>query len=233
MVRREKLNYNYEIAGSLDEAKECLTYSKYDLVITDYQLGDGNAVALFDFLKATPFIFATGGGDEEIAVKALKAGAFDYLIKDQERNYLKVLPLTIENAINRSKINERLRLLESVVVNANDAVVVASTAEGPPKIMYINRAFTEMSNYKLEDIYDKSMEIFQGEETASEEISKIRQAFANSTSVQSELILYRKDQTPYWAGLSIVPLKDQHGKTTHFVSIQRDITERKETEKAQ
>lgn len=232
MVRRQKLNYNYEIAGSLEEAKECLIYGHYDLVITDYQLGDGNAVALFDYLKATPFIFATGGGDEEIAVKALKAGAYDYLIKDQERNYLKVLPLTIENAINRSKLNERLRLLESVVVNANDAVVIASMGEETPKIMFINRAFTQMAKYSLKDLRDKSMDIFQGPETDPKETERIKAAFRNSTSVQSELILYRKDRTPYWAGLSLVPLKDQDGNATHFVSIQRDITERKETEKA-
>lgn len=232
MVKREKLNYDYQIAGSLKEAKELLTSKKYELVITDYQLGDGNAVALFDYLKSTPFIFATGGGDEEIAVKALKAGAFDYLIKDQERNYLKVLPLTIENAIQRSKMNERLRLLESVIVNANDAVVIASADKEVPEIMYVNQAFMEMSGYNETDIAGKRFGIFVGEQTDRVEVQRIAEAFQNEEAVKSEVIFYRKNNTPYWVGLSIVPLKNKQGKTTHFVSIQRDITERKETEKA-
>ncbi|NJN77797.1 MAG: response regulator, partial [Saprospiraceae bacterium] len=202
------------------------------MVITDYQLGDGNAVALFDYLKSTPFIFATGGGDEEIAVKALKAGAFDYLIKDQERNYLKVLPLTIENAIRRSKMNERLRLLESVIVNANDAVVIASANKRIPEIMYVNRAFTEMSGYNESEVSQKGFGIFVGEETDREEVQRIANAFRDFEAIKSELIFYRKNGTPYWVGISIVPLKDKNGKTTHFVSIQRDITERKEAERA-
>lgn len=232
MVKREKLNYNYQIASSLKEAKEFLTSTKYELVITDYQLGDGNAVALFDYLKSTPFIFATGGGDEEIAVKALKAGAFDYLIKDQGRNYLKVLPLTIENAIQRSKMNERLRLLESVIVNANDAVVIASADKEVPEIMYVNQAFMEMSGYTEAEIANKRFGIFVGKNTDRVEVQRIAEAFQNEVSVKSEVIFYRKNGTPYWVGLSIVPLKNKQGRTTHFVSIQRDITERKETEKA-
>ncbi len=232
MVKRERLDYNFEVAGSLLEAKSLLSSNTYDLVITDYQLGDGNAVALFDYLKSTPFIFATGGGDEEIAVKALKAGAFDYLIKDQERNYLKVLPLTIQNAIQRSKMNERLRLLESVIVNANDAVVIASASKVVPEIMFVNRAFIEMSGYSEAEVAGKRFGIFVGEQSDREEVLKISQAFQKFESVKSEVIFYRKDGTPYWVGLSIVPLKDKNGITTHFVSIQRDITERKETEKA-
>jgi PAS domain S-box-containing protein len=232
MVKREQLNYNFQVAGSLAEAKSLLTANTYDLVITDYQLGDGNAVALFDLLKSTPFIFATGGGDEEIAVKALKAGAFDYLIKDQKRNYLKVLPLTIQNAIQRSKMNERLRLLESVIVNANDAVVIASAIKEIPEIMFVNRAFIEMSGYSEEDVARERFGIFVGEETDRAEVLRISQAFQNFEPVKSEVIFYRKNGTPYWVGLSIVPLKDKNGNTTHFVSIQRDITERKKTEEA-
>ncbi|MFT6149418.1 MAG: PAS domain S-box-containing protein [Saprospiraceae bacterium] len=230
MVKKEKLNYDFQIAGSLKEAKELLGTQRYELVITDYQLGDGNAVALFDYLKSTPFIFATGGGDEEIAVKALKAGAFDYLIKDQERNYLKVLPLTIDNAIRRSRMNERLRLLESVIVNANDAVIIASANKKIPEIMYVNRAFVEMSGYEEYEVQKKGFGIFVGEETDRIEVQGIADAFRDFESIKSELIFYRKDGTPYWVGISIVPLKDKNGKTTHFVSIQRDITERKEAE---
>lgn len=232
MVKREQLNYDFQIAGSLKEAKELLSTQRYELVITDYQLGDGNAVALFDHLKSTPFIFATGGGDEEIAVKALKAGAFDYLIKDQERNYLKVLPLTIDNAIRRSKMNERLRLLESVIVNANDAVIIATANQKNPEIMYVNRAFVEMSGYTEADVQKKGFGIFVGEQTDRAEVQRIANAFRDFESIKSELIFYRKNGTPYWVGISIVPLKDKNGKTTHFVSIQRDITERKEAEQA-
>jgi two-component sensor histidine kinase len=107
LVKKEGLPYDYAIAGSVSETKKILSSEEFDIVVTDYLLGDGTAFDIFNFISDTPVIFVTGAGDEEIAVKAMKAGAYDYLIKDHERNYLKVLSLTVENAL-RSKKNEEL-----------------------------------------------------------------------------------------------------------------------------
>jgi signal transduction histidine kinase/DNA-binding response OmpR family regulator len=72
-------------------------------------LGDGTAFDLFDEAKDVPIIMLTGSGDEELAVKAMKAGAADYLIKDPERNHLKTLLVTVENAIRRQQAEEELQ----------------------------------------------------------------------------------------------------------------------------
>lgn len=65
----------------------------------DFNIGPDTAFDLFDALQKIPFIIATGAGDEELAVQAMKKGAYDYLVKDMERNYLKTLDVTIQNAI--------------------------------------------------------------------------------------------------------------------------------------
>ncbi len=106
LVKKEGLPYDYAIAGSVSETIKMLSSEKFDIVVTDYLLGDGTAFDIFNFITDTPVILVTGAGDEEIAVKAMKAGAYDYLIKDPERNYLKVLSLTVENAL-RSKKKRR------------------------------------------------------------------------------------------------------------------------------
>src|SRR5688572_19701942 len=82
LVQSENLAYNYTIAGSMAEAQKILETTRFDIVITDYRLGDGDAFDLFDAIIDTPIIFATGLGDEAVAVKAMKAGAADYMIKD-------------------------------------------------------------------------------------------------------------------------------------------------------
>ena len=51
----------------------------------------------------------TRAGERETAVKALKAGAYDYLIKDPERSYLKVLPGVVENAIKHKRAEEEYK----------------------------------------------------------------------------------------------------------------------------
>ena len=105
-VKDNNLPYDYSIAGSAAQAKEILNKQKFDIVITDYKLGDGTAFDIFKYIVDTPFIFTTGAGDEKIAVKAMKAGAFYYHIKDQEGYYLELLPVSIKKALINKKMEE-------------------------------------------------------------------------------------------------------------------------------
>jgi DNA-binding response OmpR family regulator len=95
-VREQGSPYEYEVAGSVAEARDLLSRNRYDAVITDYALGDGTAFDVIELARGIPLVFTTGAGDEEVAVRAMKSGADDYLVKDHERAYLKKLPLTIE-----------------------------------------------------------------------------------------------------------------------------------------
>lgn len=108
-VQQENLPYDYSIAGSVAEAKTILDQTHFDIAISDYLLGDGTAFELFDFYGDTPVVFATGSGDETTAVEAMKLGAYDYLIKDPEGNYLKTLPITVALTLKRKQSEEELQ----------------------------------------------------------------------------------------------------------------------------
>lgn len=108
-VRDEKLSYEYTIAGSIAASEKLIASKDFDIVISDYMLGDGTLFDLFDLLKGIPVIVTTGTGNEEIAVKAMKLGACDYLIKDPEGRYLRTLPFTVESAVKRNQNEEELR----------------------------------------------------------------------------------------------------------------------------
>ena len=86
MVKEQDLPYDYTIAGSVAQAKQVYASEKFDLVFVDYLLGDGTAFDILDSIVDTPAVFATGTGSEELAVKAMKSGACDYLIKDPASN---------------------------------------------------------------------------------------------------------------------------------------------------
>ncbi len=107
-AQAEKLPYDYRFASSVKEASEILDREKFDAVLLDFKLGDGTAFDLFEKVKGTPFIIVTGTGHEEIAVKAMKAGAYDYLTKDMEGHYLKALPMTVKNALKRKQAEDEL-----------------------------------------------------------------------------------------------------------------------------
>ncbi|MBF0296178.1 MAG: response regulator [Magnetococcales bacterium] len=109
LMRQELLPFQFTMAGSLAEATRLIGARSFDVVISDYRLGDGTALELFPLLPETPVIVVTGGGDEETAVQAMKAGAYDYLIKDHDRNYLKFLPVVASQAVEHRNAQSRLR----------------------------------------------------------------------------------------------------------------------------
>ncbi|EKD36455.1 MAG: two component system histidine kinase, partial [uncultured bacterium] len=95
--------------GSVAEAAAVLGAATFDIVIVDYSLGDGTALDVLALVEGLPVVVATGTGNEAVAVNALKAGAYDYLIKDLDRNYLKIMPMTIENALRRHRAEEKIK----------------------------------------------------------------------------------------------------------------------------
>ncbi|MFC1835171.1 response regulator [Thermodesulfobacteriota bacterium] len=107
MVRSEGLPYDYTCVSSVAAGKKALKENSFDVVVTDYRLGDGTG---FDMLAEVPSeipaILITGAGGEEVAVKAMKAGASDYMTKDVGGSYLKTLPITVGNTI-KAKATER------------------------------------------------------------------------------------------------------------------------------
>ena len=109
LVKEEGLLYDYTICSSAAEAENVLSSRQFDVIITDYLLGDGTALDIFDSMEDTPTIVITGAGDEGIAVEAMKAGACDYLIKDPERNYLRGLPIRVANAVKHKRTEEQLK----------------------------------------------------------------------------------------------------------------------------
>ena len=139
-----------------------------------------------------------------------------------------------EEALERqSSATERLRLLESVVVNANDAVLIteAEPIDLPgPRILYVNAAFTRTTGYTLEEVIGKTPRILHGPDTNMEPLKRLKKALRRWKPVEVELLNYRKDGTTFWVELSIVPVADETGWFTHWVSVQRDISERKRNE---
>jgi PAS domain S-box-containing protein len=130
---------------------------------------------------------------------------------------------------------EQVRLLQSVVVNTNDAVVI--TAAEPidnlgPQILYVNEAFTKITGYSLEEVLGKTPRILQGAKTDRSELARIRSALARWESVTVEVINYRKDGSEFWNEFSIVPVANKNGWYTHWIAIQRDTTSRRAAEQA-
>jgi PAS domain S-box-containing protein len=131
--------------------------------------------------------------------------------------------------------DEQLRLLQSVVVNTNDAVIITEAepidAVGP-RILYVNEAFTRITGYQPDEVLGKTPRILQGPKTDRAELHKVRTALAMWEPITVEVINYRKNGSEFWNEFSIVPVADATGYYTHWIAVQRDTTGRKLVEQA-
>ena len=103
-VETENLPYDCTIAGTIADARTSLTTSQpFDIIISDYSLGDGAIIDITDLIGDTPVIFVTGASNEDTAVKAV-ASACAYLVKDFNQNYLKALPEIIDTTLKHKHV---------------------------------------------------------------------------------------------------------------------------------
>ena len=122
-LKQQALPYDLEMAGSLAAARDKLKGRGFDLILLDYLLPDGTGL---DLLAETdvPAIILTGCGSELVAAEAMRKGAFDYLAKDAERNYLLLMPHTIEHVLARKMATERLRQFEHIARASSDMIAI-------------------------------------------------------------------------------------------------------------
>jgi diguanylate cyclase (GGDEF)-like protein/PAS domain S-box-containing protein len=133
----------------------------------------------------------------------------------------------------RRRAEGHLRLLRSVVVNANDAVLIAQGKPGDHlggKIVYVNEAFTRMTGHSPEDAVGRTPRILLGPLTSRDQLNQVRDALARKQAVRVEMINYRKDGSAYWVDVNFVPITEASGEFTHWVAVQRETTERKRAE---
>jgi diguanylate cyclase (GGDEF)-like protein/PAS domain S-box-containing protein len=122
---------------------------------------------------------------------------------------------------------------KDIINEASDVVVVtkAHPINSPgPEIVYVNKAFTALTGYSYEEAVGGDPRMLQSVDTNPETKTKIRNALVKKEPVRVTIKNYSKEGVGYWLEMNILPLKNTEGEVTHFVAIERDVTESKELE---
>lgn len=143
------------------------------------------------------------------------------------------LVVYFRDATDTRRANQQLRLLQSSVERLNDIVVItdAEPIDGSgPRIVYVNQAFERLTGYARHEVIGQTPRILQGPATDRRTLDRIREALRAWQPVRAEVINYTKSGEELWLELDIVPLADESGWFTHWVAVERDITERRRLE---
>jgi PAS domain S-box-containing protein len=130
----------------------------------------------------------------------------------------------------RKEADQELQLRENAMEQASSGIVIADAQAPDLPIIYANQAFARMTGYPIAQVVGRNCRFLQGPDTGQAAVEEVRVALAEGRDCNVTLLNYRRDGTPFWNELSLSPVRDAQGRTTHFVGIQTDITAIKEAE---
>lgn len=152
-----------------------------------------------------------------------------YILRNDENKPVRVIGAS-SDITQRKLAEEELKKLSLVAKQTSNAVIITDTDE---KILWVNEAFTRMTEYEPEEVIGKRPGTFlQGPETNPVIVRYMMRKIRNRQSFECDIINYSKSGRKHWVRIQCQPEFDDTGKLLSFFSIQTEITKEKEAEEA-
>ncbi|MDQ5769918.1 PAS domain-containing protein [Thiothrix subterranea] len=119
----------------------------------------------------------------------------------------------------------RPALLQSLIDYAEHGITIAEREGNDTILLYVNRAFEQMTGYNAEDCLYQDCRFLQSDDRDQAELSRIRSAIESEQPVRVILRNYRKDGSLFWNDLSISPFFDEEEGVMYYIGVQKDVTE--------
>jgi PAS domain S-box-containing protein len=202
---------------------------KPDLVLTDLGLPTLDGYGVLDALRARmpgiPVVVMTTEGEVASAVRAMRAGADNYLEKPLD---LDALLVAVERALSRkSTEDQRARL--AAIVEASEDAIIGKTLDGV--ITSWNKGAQHTFGYSAEEVVGKSIALLvpQGRE---DEESTILAAVGRGQVERFETVRRHRDGRIIDVSVTSSPIHDAGGRVIGVSKVARDITDRKRVDRA-
>ncbi len=204
-----------------------------DLIISDFSLPAFDGLAALRLARAraphVPFVFVSGSIGEERAISSVRAGAYDYVLKDN----LARLPVVIRRALDDSskrrhheEDDRRLRELAGIIERATEAIVVTDLTG---RITLWNQGAVLLYGISgAEAVGRQSDEIFP--DRLRDELPNARTAVLATGAWRRELAITTRDGRDIVVDLHITMVRDAAGRPSARLTLATDITEKKKLE---
>jgi PAS domain S-box-containing protein len=136
----------------------------------------------------------------------------------------------VKDPLDRNEIS--IGLKDRALAAAAEGITIADIRKPDQPLIYANEGFERLTLYPVTDIVGRNCRFLQGPDTDPAAVEKIRNAIEARRECTLELLNYRKDGKTFWNRLSLTPIRDQSGETTHYIGVQSDVTSRRIAEEA-
>jgi two-component system cell cycle sensor histidine kinase/response regulator CckA len=204
-----------------------------DLIISDFSLPAFDGLSALELVRehapGIPFVFLSGSIGEERAIAAVRAGAYDYVFKDNMARLAGVVRRALDDfALRRHRKDDERRLLElaGIIERASEALVIADMAG---RITLWNDGAARLYGIRAADAMGRlSEEVFLPEALAH--VRAAREATLETGEWQRELNISTRDGRNIVIDFRMTLVRDATGRPTARLTIATDITEKKKLE---
>jgi len=117
-------------------------------------------------------------------------------------------------------------IMEQAVMESRDGIVITDPNQPDNPLVFVNAAFEKMTGYNANECIGKNCRFLQKHDNQSDANNTIKEALQKGESCLVTLRNYRKNGDMFWNELSISPVRDNNHNVTHFIGIQKDVTDR-------
>lgn len=237
VLQRAGYDLTSERVDTITAFNTALEQQPWDVIIADYSLPEFDGLATLPLMKSRgldlPFIIVSASIGEDIAVAAMKAGAHDYIMKNNLTRLLPAIEREVRDAeVRRARkraedtLQESYQIIQAIFEGTSDAIFLKDL-EG----MYvkINAAGAGVFGKPPEEVIGKNDRELLPPEAAERIIADDRHVltsgktgiFEESNEILGTTRTFLSTKSPY---------RDQQDKIIGLIGIARDITERKQAE---
>ncbi len=220
------------VVDTCEGALEAFEAAPPDLVLSDIHLQtepDGIDTARRLLERAdVPIVFLTAYDDQRSLARAREISPHGYLLKPYDAT---TLAGTVEVALRRHAQDCELRLFTRTLDTATVGVVVAELREDGASIRYCNDAFCALAGAKREQVLGRTP-CFLASEAERSAVEALRAAMRAGEAAEQLVVTSGPDGRERRLSVSVAPVRDRAGRTTHVSIFHTDVTRLWATETA-